>query len=343
MNGFTLLLIIIASAILLVYFFSTVIPAYSQNATETSLRQEVDKVNEQYGFADDIVVRERENVRKYTAELEQAEIGLIKAKSDARASWDAIGQIEIAEQRIITAQENLDRSNELLSAALNEKEQLFNKRNELQKQVGEEDKKRVERTAVAIESYTKLVGVKLSQNCIVMIKNNITSNCPTYEELSQLDTSNTEMSGEFGWSDGWYHRHPSKFKDGYRWYDWDNEIRILVDPPSDHQHRIKMITIENNFDKYVLAPSDNKLRNNTITLHHDRSVKDCRTAQITTDDWESLLPDTIHYLRTDCTVTNFDEKIVNVRDDTPWDYEDCQWCKYRTWLETAMLRCLGLC
>ena len=190
---------------------------------------------------------------------------------------------------------------------------------------------------------TKLIGVKLSQSCTTMIKNNITNNCPTYEELAQLDTSNTRFSGEFGYEDGWYHRLDSPFKNGFESYKYDPTIRIIVDPPSNHQSRIKMITIENNFGTFIEAPEDNKVYDNTVTVHERRDVKGCRTAQISTDGWEELLPDTLYYLRNGCTSTNFDNKVVTVRDDTYWNPLDSAGWHYRNWLESVKLLCIGLC
>ena len=43
----------------------------------------------------------------------------------------------------------------------------------------------------------KIIEIELSQTCITLIKNNMSSTCPTYELLSKADSSITFVSGEF--------------------------------------------------------------------------------------------------------------------------------------------------
>ena len=139
-----------------------------------------------------------------------------------------------------------------------------------------------------------------------MLKNNFTSSCVGYDLLRQLDSSNEDISGGWIVEDGYTKRDVSVLEKSWRWYDTDDNIRIIVDPPTGMTERIKMITLTNNFDTYF-TPSDMKLENNTRTWHEGRYVDKCRTAIIDVNNWLMLLPDTIHYLRTNCEVTGYDE------------------------------------
>jgi hypothetical protein len=104
-----------------------------------------------------------------------------------------------------------------------------------------------------------------------------------------------------------------------------------------------MITIENNFQTYFVPDIDNKLHNNTRTYHELRWTEGCHNAQISVINWTSILPDTIHYLRTGCTVTGFDEMKFENRTDSEWNPEDSPGWHYRNWVEEMKKLCLGLC
>ena len=124
--------------------------------------------------------------------------------------------------------------------------------------------------------------------------------------LRSLDSSNKDVSGHFIEIDGDMRRELPKLAESWRWYDNDDSIRIIVDPPNGMADKIKMITLTNNMDVYF-TNDDMVLSNYTMTYNQDRFVENCRTAVINAEKWQSLLPDTIHYLRSGCTITAFDE------------------------------------
>lgn len=113
---------------------------------------------------------------------------------------------------------------------------------------------------------TEHYGITLSKNCITMLKNNFTTNCPTYEQLMVVfnDSTNPEISGEFGMIDGVYQREIPTLKNHWKYYDNLKEPTIWIDPPGDVLLRAKIITIENNFKEYPL-PRGGSEKTTTIT------------------------------------------------------------------------------
>lgn len=144
----------------------------------------------------------------------------------------------------------------------------------------------------------KLIGVELSTNCIALIKSG-SSLCPTYEELVFLDESITEISGEFSFYDGYFHRERSSYTDSYRAYS-DDTIRIVVDPPYNESTRMKMITITPNLGYYADTSYATKLVDGKRILGNERVINKCYTSTIAVANWKMLLPDTIFTFRNGC-------------------------------------------
>ena len=202
---------------------------------------------------------------------------------------------------------------------------------------------------VPVQSNTNLshldkrIGVALSKACETMIRNNFESNCPTYKQLVQLDSSDTGISGKFTTDDdGFFHRGDEAVQDSYKFYWNDNTIRLFVDPPASQINRMKMIYIEPNFDTYTIngdmtvdnayeiinaqkiISSGNQSRsidysfmNQTeffgIVTYHDRYVDSrCREGTVNANDWQFLIGDTIHLMRNNCdrAFTGFEEREV---------------------------------
>ena len=193
-----------------------------------------------------------------------------------------------------------------------------------------------------LSHLTTKIGVSLSKSCQTMIKNGFESNCPTYKQLVQLDSSDTGISGKFTTEDGFFHRGPEAVKDSYRYYWDDKQIRIFVDPPGNMANRIKMIYIEPNFKTYTVAgdmtihnefeivdaakiiTSGNNtksisysFKNQTeyfgIVTYHDRYIDSrCKEGIINADVWPELIGDTIHLMRNGCdrSYTGFEERQV---------------------------------
>lgn len=151
------------------------------------------------------------------------------------------------------------------------------------------------------------VGIVLSKTCIAMIKNNITSTCPTYEEILVLFPDNTvqEISGKFIFKDGFLQRDHTNYKNHFRFYTYQPNT-IWIDPPGDIVGRIATITIEPSLPEYLLKPLE--MKNNTQYTAHSRWVDaKCYRSTITATDWVFLTGDTISYMMHNCdpAFTNF--------------------------------------
>lgn len=187
------------------------------------------------------------------------------------------------------------------------------------------------------------IGVKISKQCEIMIRNHFPTECPTYKQLLQIDSSDRDLSGRFTTDDdGFFHRGEEAVVDSYKFYWNDHTIRIFVDPPASQIGRMKMIYIEPNFDTYTIAGDmtvqnefeivnaekivsfgnqskniDYTYKNQTeffgIVTYHDRYIDSrCREATINANDWKFLIGDTIHLMRNGCdrAFTGFEEREV---------------------------------
>ena len=188
------------------------------------------------------------------------------------------------------------------------------------------------------------VGIVLSQTCQTLIKNNLSTTCPTYEILEQLDTSEKKVSGSFEYVNGFYQRGPSPYVNSHLWYAFDSSDtwRIFVDPPREYLSRVKLITIENNFDLYYNR-ADNQIVNHTIIQYHDRFVSSgCWTSTINSDIWLNLLPDTMYYMRNDCNpdFTGFDHVKKIYMNKTEMDISTSYKWQYDKWLADVKKNCI---
>lgn len=155
--------------------------------------------------------------------------------------------------------------------------------------------------AYSVSPLSKSIGVDISKQCSIMIRNNFTTSCPSIKDLYDLglDTSDRKKSGDFSFYDGMFQREEPALENHYRYYDFQG-FNIFINPPSDMQDRTKMIFIESNFDVYLLS-ADMVKENNTRTIHKDLFVDaKCREVTINANNWKRILPDAIAFLRHDC-------------------------------------------
>jgi len=186
------------------------------------------------------------------------------------------------------------------------------------------------------------IGIILSNTCLILLKNNLSTTCPTYEVLAQLDSSNRAISGDFSYKDGFYSRDKPMLEKSYNWYAFDgvDTWRIFVDPPQEYLSRVKLITIENNFDVFI-DRADRKIVNRTIIQYHDRYIDNYWDSTINSDKWEMLIPDTIFYIRNGCTGhTDFDNKEYIYLNHTKMDYTTSQKYKHDQWIKNVIENCL---
>lgn len=200
----------------------------------------------------------------------------------------------------------------------------------------------------SLAHFDRKIGVVLSQTCITMIKNDFNTTCPTYKDLVILDSSLTEVSGKFVTDDdGFFHRSEPSQINSWRYYDFDNEIRLFIDPPHGMAERMKLITLQPNFDTYKvtedLTEGDYGSENQFGTvLYHDRYIDDCKYATLNADKWEMLLPDTIHFMRNNCDRdhTSYQEREVINATKTEIDITTSPNWQYAQWLEEVSNFCI---
>jgi len=199
------------------------------------------------------------------------------------------------------------------------------------------------------------IGIKLSKNCETMLKNNMTTNCISYKNIITLDSSDTYISGKFVTDNGFFHRTKGAVNNDCHVYP-KKQFVIFVDPSQHCINRIKIITIENNFETYTVPGErvqheeynyvdyivnktyGNKTEFKTIqilnktqdfgrVLYHYRWIDDnCRTATLNAANVTKMLADTIHFMRSDCdeSQTSFITKEIIPIVTTPQDYTTTQ-------------------
>lgn len=155
--------------------------------------------------------------------------------------------------------------------------------------------------AVSNQGLNKSIGIAYSKTCKIMIENNFTHNCPMPKDLYTLDTSNQKISGGFIFEGDWIEREEPPIENHFRFYDYENDWNIFFEPPGDMRERIRMIYIENNFEKYFLPSKSFLLNNGTLSYGLDRYAdSSCRNITIGTNNFNVLFPDTLQYVRSGC-------------------------------------------
>ncbi len=290
-------------------------------------------------------------------------------KKESKTSWEAVKLLDEAEIKINNAVLEIQNARRSLIDKLNEISGFEKTIKELNKLLLKNEQ------TIPINNQTlyKKLGINLSNSCIIMIKNNFTTPCPTYNDLLILDNSLPEFSGNFiRDNDGFFHREDPNYINSWRMYDFDSTPRMFVDPPSGMNSRVKLITIVPNFDNFFIKGDKTQLQQfeminvtqagNSTTkainysyqnqtqdfgriIYHDRYVDNCRTAVIDAEDWELILVDTINYLRNGCLpeFTEFDNKEIIIDELTEIDITTSPNYQAKWKLEADMERCKVKC
>ena len=265
-------------------------------------------------------------------------------KRDSDGTWEK--QLEIIEYENDFANEEQVLKNEkanLLSLLDQKSEYLIQIKNlEEELQYAEID------APPSLDHFEKKIGIVLSKTCLTMIQNNIDSTCPTYKDLITLDSSDTNVSGKFTTDEnGFFHRSEPTIQNSWRLYDFDEEIRVFVDPPQGMTERIKTITLHPNFDTYLLTEdlSEGDYASESIfarVIYHDRYIDKCQQATINADKWELLLADTVHFMRNQCDRdhTSFQEREIVNATKTEIDITSSPNWEYQQWLEEVSNFCI---
>lgn len=314
---------------------------FSMPNVDAATRAEVDELKiREKNIRDTIgTVEERISVQKGTIKDHEIIINNLKddlreAKKQAGSGWEGIKKVVETEKSLNDAFNQARENRNKLIDLLREKSDYIREQKELIHSI--------DNAVIIHNDYSHLVkkiGVNLSQTCITMIKNNLNSTCPTYKDMISLDSSDTDISGKFTTDGSFFHRDEPNRQQSWRYYDFDDTIRVFIDPPKGMAERIKMIEIQPNFDNYFITDSmeqqsefelidvvinatkfkkavtiqvKNQTQDYGRIIYHDRYVDSCSKAVINADKWEILLADTINYMRNNCdeSHTSFIEKEI---------------------------------
>ena len=205
---------------------------------------------------------------------------------------------------------------------------------------------------VVLESYGSHYdhfGITLSKTCTTMLKNNITTTCPTYEELLTVypDTSNKIISGDFEFKDGLYQRNMGMAKSNHvEFYKYNTETVMWIDPPSDIMARTQMIIIEPTLPEYKITGVSGTIINGTLSTGHDRWINpNCSEIVVSSTDWLLLVGDTLNLLNHDCDMeySNYNHIKEKVFEKTEMDITTSYKYQLAQWVDQAKKDCLTLC
>src|SRR3990172_7302299 len=193
--------------------------------------------------------------------------------------------------------------------------------------------------------YAENFGITLDNTCKTMIINNISSNCPTYEDIITLfpDTSNQDVSGKFSYYNGFYQRGPTKFINSFEYYRFGNHTILFIDPPVETRARIHMIEIKANLDTYLMRGNNASYNpaDHSLTLGVGRYIDSCRVAYVASDNWISLVGDTIYHMGNDCSPdsTQFNSTITTKLGKVQHDITTSYKYKLEKWQKEMVLKC----
>jgi len=198
---------------------------------------------------------------------------------------------------------------------------------------------------ITVADLEKKIGIILSNTCIQMIKNNIETTCPTYEELYFLDSSNEDVSGKFVTDNGFFHRENTSMTNSWKWYNFEERPRIFVDPPSQTHRDIIIIEITPNLDTFIM-PDFEMIQEKTRVVYHGMYVdKKCKNVIIDSDIWLEHIAKLIHYLRRGCVegLIPFDNKEYIIIETTAVYIGDSAKWQEQQWFNDSKILCKEIC
>lgn len=191
----------------------------------------------------------------------------------------------------------------------------------------------------AEESYKgKGITITISKSCLMN-----GDKCLTYDKIKAYDNSDEKITGKIITKAGKTYREPTKFQNSYRFYNYDNQFRLIIDPPAQYDAHFQTIEIIPKLDSYYLKSQmrvnelkyadDMKATKSVRIMSTDRYVDStCTHAVISAKNWKILLPDTINYLKNNCdpkstsinTVKSVVKDLVqhDIGTSAKWKYDD---------------------
>ena len=192
--------------------------------------------------------------------------------------------------------------------------------------------------------YAENFGIVLDNTCLTLLKNNITTDCPSYEDIITLfpDTSNRKVTGDFGYNHGIYQRLPTKLINSFGYYQYNVDPILFIDPPAEYRNKINIIEIKANLQEYLLPKNKSyNAANLTLTMGYGRYVDSCRTAYVDSGQWAYLIGDSINYLDKNCAedATTFVSKVTTQLFKVKHDITTSYKYKLEQWQKESLLKC----
>ena len=197
---------------------------------------------------------------------------------------------------------------------------------------------------IPADANTPQYGIALSKTCLTMVKNNLQTDCPTYDKIMVLfpDRTDQRVSGEFKIIDGVYQRDAPLHLYPWRYYYYAKEPTLWIDPPGDTRSRIKMIYIETSIPEYKIGPESLKMDDYNISFQKDRWInKNCSEIKITAKNWVFLTGDSINVIKNNCdlSVSKFDGTVTK---EFAKSYQDIttsfKW-QHDKWVAENLIKC----
>ena len=274
------------------------------------------------------VLKQRDIIKKNQKAYGVAEANEKFTRENKGKSWpvekDHMDSIIILEEK----KKTLEKSEEKL-------QDIFNGRNDVYVEI-----ERLEDLIVRLDKSKKiksapgplgLVGITLDNTCKLFIKNNFSSNCPSFEFLGML----------YPGSSCEYVNHSCI--DYYRQMGGNH---IFIDPPASVADRIKMIEIRHTFNEFHIQ--DERGYNNTahtINYQIGRYMDGCKTAYIGADSWLRYTGDSIYLLLNACDpaytyLGGFRSVSIN---QTEHDIASSYKWQLDEWIKESLVKCREKC
>lgn len=305
----------------------------------SNLKQTITKIEAQIIKIDKEIISQKNTVVGKEVKLENAKTNEKAWRQSVGESWTSQNDWNKAKKQLSDAERELTEAQRKLQLLLNDRNVLVKRIDSIKKEIDN-----LENRPTPRPTNPTLVGMSLDNTCLTYIKNNITTNCPTYEELMLIFPDNSSpISGIFGYMDGMFQRLPTKTHDHFEFYRYHQDNIIFIDPPPSYRDRILMIEIKSNLGEYKLPKNQGyNTTEHSITLGQFRYVNPgCTKAVIDADTYLTVLGDTYYYMVNGCDpkYTNLEtvskEYLQKIEHDITTSYK----YQLEKWQKESLLKC----
>lgn len=164
--------------------------------------------------------------------------------------------------------------------------------------------------------HPNLIGIQLSGTCLTYAKANMNSSCYSYKDLITLDNTDKFIAGKFI-DIPYFHRATPLVKN---FWAFTNSSLVMVDPNNSFTLNAKMIIVNIKNFTWIDKTENGTSGGQSVKYHIDRRMSGCDEAQVSSN--YTLIRDTILYMESNCTVTNFNDTKVIKQKDIPFSYKN---------------------